>query len=163
MMTAMAIAMEMRRLMFFIWKNLLFIFLSHLLLIYQKQKYPKINAKILRYFAYILIIAHFIKKVKVNLTGKRGGIGYPLRNHIKNKPQVASFPFMVVAAGFEPAIAWMKTMCPRPLDDATNMYILYQTFLKFARVMIVDAVICPTVGRGRENANVSIVEIAVVR
>ena len=26
---------------------------------------------------------------------------------------------MVVAAGFEPAIAWMKTMCPRPLDDAT--------------------------------------------
>ena len=28
---------------------------------------------------------------------------------------------MVVAAGFEPAIAWMKTMCPRPLDDATAM------------------------------------------
>lgn len=27
---------------------------------------------------------------------------------------------MVVAAGFEPAIAWMKTMCPRPLDDATT-------------------------------------------
>ena len=27
---------------------------------------------------------------------------------------------LVVAAGFEPAIAWMKTMCPRPLDDATT-------------------------------------------
>ena len=31
---------------------------------------------------------------------------------------------VVVAAGFEPAIAWMKTRCPRPLDDATTEYII---------------------------------------
>ena len=37
---------------------------------------------------------------------------------------MASFYLLVVAAGFEPAIAWMKTMCPRPLDDATTPYII---------------------------------------
>lgn len=28
--------------------------------------------------------------------------------------------YLVLTAGFEPAIAWMKTMCPRPLDDVSK-------------------------------------------
>lgn len=26
---------------------------------------------------------------------------------------------LVIPAGFEPAISWMRTRCPRPLDDGT--------------------------------------------
>jgi hypothetical protein len=29
---------------------------------------------------------------------------------------------MVIPAGFEPAIFWMRTRCPRPLDDGTICY-----------------------------------------
>ena len=43
----------------------------------------------------------------MSIAGSRGGMKNPL--------------LLVVAAGFEPAIAWMKTMCPRPLDDATTV------------------------------------------
>ena len=41
-------------------------------------------------------------------------------NGIKNKPFGRIFYSMVISAGFEPAIAWMRTRSPGPLDDETS-------------------------------------------
>ncbi len=39
---------------------------------------------------------------------------------IKNEPETALFDQMVIPAGVEPAIFWMRTRRPRPLDDGTT-------------------------------------------
>lgn len=37
---------------------------------------------------------------------------------------VAGLYLLVIPAGFEPAISWMRTRCPEPLDDGTTYTIL---------------------------------------
>lgn len=37
---------------------------------------------------------------------------------------------LVIPRGFEPLILWLKTRCPRPLDDGTK-HIYYNNKLKF--------------------------------
>ena len=43
----------------------------------------------------------------------------------KNKPQVASFYCLVTPAGVEPAIFWMRTRRPGPLDEGAKLLRYY--------------------------------------
>ena len=53
---------------------------------------------------------------------------------------------MVATAGFEPAIAWMKTMCPRPLDDVA-LVIIITNYLKITRVANLHVIVCFAIWR----------------
>lgn len=49
--------------------------------------------------------------------------GFSSRLRISEKqtrPYGSFFIFLVISAGFEPAIAWMRTRSPGPLDDETS-------------------------------------------
>ena len=61
----------------------------------------------------------------------------PSRNTRKtNKALWAFFIFLVTPAGVEPAIFWMRTRRPRPLDEGANSVILTQISLVFNPAVI---------------------------
>ncbi len=57
---------------------------------------------------------------------------YPLIDELsKNNAEKTD---LVIPAGFEPAISWMRTKCPKPLDDGTlsiNVHYTYAELILF--------------------------------